>query len=184
MIDPVTGRSVEALFRLAKARGALEPVRADVLRPAREFAPGSPGAYLFDARLPLETRRARARATLASLQPLTSDFVELLLDKRREQVLLGLAAAFHRRWLDEHGAAEGVVESARPLAPAEVDALARRLGAEFGRRLTLENKVVPVLLGGIRVLVGSRMLDASLRGRLEGLEKRLLAAPLPQPSEN
>lgn len=182
MIGPVAGRYAEALFRLSKTRGVLEAVRADVERLAAATRPDGPLATLFDERLPLDQRRTLARGVTSGLSPLMQDFVELLFDKRRVEVLRELGAAFHRRLLEERGAAEGVVESARPLADSDLAELARALGPRLGKELTLKNRTVPELVGGVRVLVGSKMIDASVRGRLEGLRKDLMAAPLPERS--
>lgn len=182
MIGPVASRYAEALFRLAKTRGVLEAVRADVERLAAACGPGGTLATVFDERLALDQRRILARSVTGGLSPLTQDFVELLFDKRRVEVLRELGAAFHRRILEERGAAEGVVESARPLGEAELAELARALGPRLKRDLTLKNRTLPELVGGVRVLVGSSMIDASVRGRLEGLRKDLMAAPLPERS--
>lgn len=180
MIDPVTSRYAEALFGLAGARGALAAVRADVARLALELREGGALAFLFDERLALEARRARAGERLAGLHQLTQDFVNLVLDKRRVEVLRHLGAAFHRRDLEQRGAAEGVVESARALDAGELGRLAAALGPRLGKQLELANRIAPELIGGLRVVVESKMIDASVAGRLEGLRKQLLAAPLPR----
>jgi len=184
MIGPVASRYAEALFRLAKTRGVLEAVRADVERLAVAARADGPLARVFDERLALDSRRALARQETASANPLVQDFVELLFDKRRIEVLRELGQAFHRRLLEERGAAEGVVESARPLGEEDLVALARALGPRLGKTLTFTNRTVPELMGGVRVLVGSSMIDASVRGRLEGLRKDLMAAPLPERSDS
>jgi F-type H+-transporting ATPase subunit delta len=180
MIDPVTSRYAEALFGLAQARGALEAVRGDVARLASELSERGRLAFLFDARLPLEARRQRAAEHLSGLHALTQNFVNLVLDKRRVEVLRDLGAAFHRRDLAERGAAEGVVESARPLAASDLARLASALGPRLGKQLSLEGRVVPELVGGVRVVVESKMIDASVAGRLESMKKQLLAAELPR----
>jgi F-type H+-transporting ATPase subunit delta len=180
MIDPVTSRYAEALFGLAKARGQLEAVRADVTRLGGELRPGGRLAFVFDERLPLEARRAGLGEHAGNLAPLTRDFLALVLDKRRVEVLRNLGEAFHRRDLEERGAAEGFVESARALPPSELAQLAAALGPRLGKTLALENRVVPELIGGLRVVVESKMIDASLAGRLEALRKNMLAAPLPR----
>jgi F-type H+-transporting ATPase subunit delta len=180
MIDPVTSRYAEALFGLAKKRGELESVRADVRRLSELCSAGGAGAFVFDERMPLAARRQRFGAHAAALTALVQDFLALLFDKRRVEVLRQLAAAFHRRDLAERGAAEGVVESARPLAPDDLTRLAAVLGPRLGKQLVLANRIRPELIGGLCVVVESRMIDASLAGRLEGLRKSLLAAPLPR----
>jgi F-type H+-transporting ATPase subunit delta len=177
MIDPVTTRYAEALFALAKRRGVLDAVRRDVERIAREVE-GRAAASLFDARRPAEERRAQALELVAGAHQIVRNFVLLLLDKRREAVLRGLGRAFQRRVLQDLGVAEGVVESARPLPGSEVEALARGVGRLFEKQVRLENRVRPELLGGVRVVVEGKMIDATLRGRLDELEKRLRATPL------
>ena len=180
MIDAVTSRYAEALFGLAKARGVLALVQADVERLAAALSAGGALSFLFDERLALEARKQQAARHLAGLNALTQDFVNLVLDKRRAEVLRQLGAAFHRRDLEERGAAEGVVESARPIEAAELQRLAAALGPRLGKKLVLSNRLVSGLLGGLRVVVESKMIDASVAGRLEGMRKSLLAAPLPR----
>jgi F-type H+-transporting ATPase subunit delta len=182
MLDPVTNRYAEALFGLAKKEGALDAVRSDVERLARELSSAG-GELFFDARVPLDKRREKVESVTTAMHRLTRNFVGLLFEKRREEVLRQLGEAFHRRDLVDRQAAEGVVESARALGAGEIAGLATALGAKLGKTVTLANQVVPDLVGGVRVIVDSRMVDYSLRGRLDGLEKRLNAAPLPSLTE-
>jgi len=183
MLDPVTIRYTEALFGLARKRGVLPQVRADVARFARELAAPGPAAFFFDARVPAEKRRERIQPLLASAQPIFANFVNLVFERRREDVLRRLGEAFHQRALAEEGAAEGFVESARPLGENDLALLAQALGRRLGKKVTLDNRVNPDVVGGVRVVVGSKMLDYSLRGRMDGLKKKLLAAPLPSLQE-
>ena len=187
MLDPVTQRYAEALFRLARSQsvpaGTLDAVQSDVQRLATEFAQEGVGSFFVDARIPLEDRRSRIQGLIRDMNPITQNFVNLLFDKHREAVLLGIGEAFHQRTLDERGAAEGVVESARPLGSGELAELEVALGKRLGKQVTLEQQLKPELLGGVRLLVGSKMIDHSLQGRLTGLKRRLLDAALPAPSE-
>lgn len=178
MLDPVTQRYAEALFSLSKRNGVLDAVRGDVQRLARELeAPAA--AWFFDARVPLDERRAKMLELASGMNAYTRNFVALVFDKRREEVLRGLGAAFHTQGLADRGAAEGVVESARPLDDGEIARLAAALGARMGKEVSLRNEVTPDVLGGVRVIVGSQMVDASVRGRLDGLRRRMSQAPLP-----
>ncbi|MEM7306927.1 MAG: ATP synthase F1 subunit delta [Planctomycetota bacterium] len=179
MIDPVTSRYTEALFGLAKREGALADVEGDVSRLAEELSAPGVGAFFLDARLSVEARRSKIEPLLSGMHQLTQNFVHLLFDKRRENVLRSLGEAFRQRALRDRGAVEGVVESARPLGAAELGELSTALGGRLGKTVTLRNEIVPDLLGGVRVVVESRMLDNSVRGRLDGLKKRMEEAPLP-----
>jgi F-type H+-transporting ATPase subunit delta len=177
-VDPVTVRWAGALYGLAQKRGALEQVVRDVQRIAKAVAEPELRRRIVNPHVPRAERRAALDPLLAGAHALTRNFVHLLLDRGREEVLFGLGAAFHRRGLDERRQLEGVVESARPLEPAQVQEIAAKLGGLMQRELLLQNRVVPELIGGARVIAGTRMLDGSVRGRLEQLRKRLLEAPL------
>ena len=182
MIDPVTARYTEAFFNLAKKHGVLDAVRSDVDTFARELASPAVTAFLFDARIASSVRQSKLTPVLAGMQELTCDFVNLLYDKSRSEVLRDLPAAFHRRMLEEEGATEGVVESERALDADAIDELCVSLGKRLSKRVALKNKITPGLVGGIRVIVDNKLIDYSVRGRLEGLRKRLEQAELPSVS--
>ena len=179
MIDQVTTRYSEALFNLAKAKGVLDAVQSDVEKIARELASPAVSGFLFDARVDMDTRRSKFAPLLDGMNELTQNLVNLLMDKGRHGVLRGLPAAFHRRMLSESGATEGVVESARPVSASELGELAGALGKRLSKSVHLTNKIVPELVGGVRVIVDNKLIDYSVRGRLHGLRNRLEKAELP-----
>jgi len=177
ILDPVTLRWAEALYGIARRESALPAVQADVARLATALA--GPAADALRPHLERGARRALALAQLGSAHALTRNFVQLAFDRRREEVLRDLGAAFRRLANAEQGVVEGVAESARTLGAAELAALAREVGAILGKQVTLENKLVPELVGGVRVTAANRMIDWSVQGRLEALRRRMLEAPLP-----
>ena len=101
-------------------------------------------------------RLAKLDDLLKNAHAHTRSFVGLLFQRRREEVLLQIGVAFEQRLLEERGAAKGVVESARPLDPAELEALSKDLSRRLGKDVTLTGRVDPTLVGGVRVLVGAR----------------------------
>jgi len=177
-VDAVSARYVEALFRLAMRQGVLAQVDADVRGLDVELSCPRVLAFLLDARVAVEERRGKLVSVLASAHPLTRNLVGLLFDKRREEVLSHLVAAWRERSLQERGGVEGVVQSARPLGAAEVSRLEASLGARLRKDVKLANEVQPELVGGVRVLVDNKMLDRTVQGRLDGLRRRLMTAPL------
>jgi len=177
--DAVTARYVEALYGLALCKGQLDAVSSDVERLAANFArPGVVQLVLHPAK-DRATRRGYAEASLSGACPLFRNFVDLLFDKNREGVLVGLGEAFRSRLFEASGVVEGVVSSARPLGSGELAELTVSLGARLGKEVRLKNEIDPSLIAGIRVIVDSRMVDCSVVGRFEGLRRRLLEAPLP-----
>lgn len=177
--DAVTSRYADALYNLAARTGVLEAVQRDVERLSHELATPAGRAIVLNPRADAQKKRAHLAGVVGAFHPLTQNFVNLALDKRREDVLARVGQAFRRRVLDERGAVEGFVESARPLAPADVAGIATALGARMKKELLLTNRIVPELVGGARVVAANRMIDFSVQGRLEALRRRMLEAPLP-----
>lgn len=175
----VTARWADALYNVAARAKAVDAVHQDTARLSNAVARPAVAAFFFGGGVSEAQRRAKLGGLLESLHPLTQKFVRLLFDRRRQEVLRGIGAAFHRRVLDARGEVEGTVESAHPLPEADVVAVAKKVGSMIGKGVKLRASVNPELIGGVRVLVGARMLDASLQGRLVGLRRRLMNAPLP-----
>lgn len=178
-IDPITARYTQALFELALEKGRLDAVQRDVERIAGEVREPRLRAFLGNPRVLRDEKRRTLASLLATFDGLTRNFVGLVLDRGREPVLLHVGDAFRQLVLRRRGATEGVVESARALPAAELETLAGAVGARLGKEVLLENRLVPDLIGGVRVFVDNRLLDHSVRGRLAGLRKRMRQASLP-----
>jgi F-type H+-transporting ATPase subunit delta len=157
-VDPVTNRWAYALFNVAQRQGALVEVQRDL------------------DRLGGDTKLAQL---LEDFHPTTRDFVRLIFGRRREQVLEDIAEAFRQRALVARGAVEGVVEAPRALGSSELGKLTESLASRLGKEVILTSRVNEELVAGVRVYVGSSMIDQSVQGRLEDLRKKLEAAPLP-----
>ena len=69
-----------------------------------------------------------------------------------------------------------------PLGQDEIARLAAALSGVLGKKVHLENRIVPDLIAGVRVIADNRMIDYSARGRLDGLRRKMLSAPLPSAS--
>jgi F-type H+-transporting ATPase subunit delta len=172
-------RWARALFELASEKGVLDAVERDVEFLGAELDEPAVAAHLFDARVPLDTKRTRLAALKPHLQGVTDNFLRMLLDKRRIDVLRELPQAFHTLSLERRGAVEGVVEAPRPLDGGELVKLQSALGARLGKTVTLKTRVAPELIAGVRVFVAGKLIDQSAVGRLEDLRGRMLAARLP-----
>lgn len=178
-VDAVTARYTDAFFDLAVEKGKLDEVKADVERLGEAFSDPEVAAFLSNPRISRDKKQRALSGFLESLSPLTRNLVGLTLDRGRETVLVGLAPAFKKRLLARRGATEGVVESARPLEEDEVALVADAVGRQLGKEVYLVNRVDPTLIGGVRVLCDFRLLDLSVRGRLQGLRRALSQVRVP-----
>ena len=101
-----------------------------------------------------------------------------MLRRGRIQELPKLAAEFRRLDNERKGITHATATSASPLTKDEVAALARRLEEYTGGRVELDVQVDPSLLGGLVVRVGDRLIDGSVRSRLERLRNQLVSGAL------
>jgi F-type H+-transporting ATPase subunit delta len=89
---------------------------------------------------------------------------------------LGILKEFHRLVRLEAAKHHAIIESAVELDEDMTKQLTSSLKAKYGKELSIEFKVSPELLGGLRIKVGSDVIDGSVRERLNSLEKELLHA--------
>jgi len=177
-VDAVTARYTEALYGLALRKGELEAVRSDVERLASLLARPGVTELVFHPAKDAATRKGFLAEATSSATETFRNFVDLVFDKRRDEVLRGLGEGFRQRDLAAAGVVEGVVTSARPLASGELAELTVGLGAKLGKEVRLTNEIDTSLIAGVRVTVDNRMVDHSVAGRFDGLRRKMLAAPI------
>jgi F-type H+-transporting ATPase subunit delta len=168
----LAGRYATAVFELARDQGAVDTVSTDLTTVRRAIHESEDLARLVKSPVFGAGEQARALApvlTLLKLSPLTTKFVLTVAHKRRLFALEAIIAAFERLVARARGETEAEVIAARALQDGEIAELKSVLKAKLGREPRLNTRVDPALLGGLVVKVGSRMIDTSLRTKLDGL---------------
>ncbi len=168
----LAGRYATAVFELALEEKALDALAHDLAR-LRVLLEASED-FLRLVRSPVLTREEQARALEAvlknaSMHPLTRKLILLLAQKRRLFALGDIIRAFEVLVAAHRGEIAATVTSARALNGEETSELKRLLKEKLGREPQLEAHVDPKLLGGLVLKIGSRMIDSSLRTKLDGL---------------
>ncbi|MEZ5965934.1 MAG: ATP synthase F1 subunit delta [Planctomycetota bacterium] len=171
-------RYATALFEVAQSRGATAAVLADLEKLHAAFGDDAGRAFLADP----NTKRAQVESlvdrALAGSNELTRSALGVVLDRRREALLPDLASALRAMVQEQAGEAVAVVETAKPLSEADQSALREQMARRTGKRIVLDVRDNPDLLGGVRVRVGNTLYDGSLLGELEALQQALLQAPV------
>lgn len=172
----LAGRYANAVFELAQDQKVLDAVAGDFTALKAMIAASSDLARLV--RSPAFGQDDQARALKAVLekmgaQALTVKFLLLLAAKRRLFALEAIIAAFGRLVAALKGEVQAEVTSARALSDGETAELKAALKAKLGREPRLETRIDPSLLGGLVVKVGSRMIDSSLRTKLNGMRSAM-----------
>lgn len=172
-------RYARALFEVARDRGALREAGADMDVVDQVLSHPEVQGWLGDPRVAEAQKRELLLGQVGSrVHPVTRGLLEVLVRRRRYEVLAGVPAAW-RGFLDEHeGRLRGLVESAVPLEPAQRARIEAALGARMGKHVSLEGRVVPSLLGGVRVTLAGVRYNGSVRARLEDARRCLESAEL------
>ena len=172
-------RYAEAAFQLAVAADAVAGWRHDLATADASLAEPRVAAVLADRGLAVEAREALVKAVLGQrVRGPVQNLVLLLLRRGRLELLPAVTAEFAGLDDRRNGITTAVATSAAPLQPDEVRALVARLEQLSGGRVQLTQAVDPSLLGGVQVRLGDRLIDGSVRGRLERLRHRLASDAL------
>jgi F-type H+-transporting ATPase subunit delta len=123
-----------------------------------------------------KVRGLGAVAEAAEFNDTTRKFLGLVAANRRASALPAMIKVFERLAAEDRGAISAEVVTAVPLTSAQSQALAASLRAALGKDPEIETRVDPAILGGLRVRVGSRLYDASLKSRLDSLKFALKRA--------
>lgn len=171
-LSGIAGRYALAVFELAVETKSVEAVSRDFEALKSLLSESTDLARLV--RAPVFDRETQAKGMKAVLDAIGADsltqrFVGLLCSKRRLFILPGVIADFAKLVEEEKGEIEASVTSARPLGSAQVEELKRVLKDKLGREPLLKADVDPSLLGGLVVKIGSRMIDNSLRTKLNAI---------------
>lgn len=178
-VTGIADRYATALFDLAGDKKALDQVATD-LRGLRGMIDGSSDLRRLIVS-PVLSREDQGRAIgavadKAGFSPLTKNFLGLVARNRRLFAVPGMIAAYLARLAEKRGEMTAEVSAAQPLSEAQLEALAKQLKKATGSKVAVEVKIDPALLGGIVVKIGSRMVDASLRSKLNRLQLALKGA--------
>jgi len=178
-VSGLAGRYAAALFDLADERHALDAVAGD-LRELRAMLQASPDLSRL-VRSPVLSRADQGKAIAAlveqaGLSSLTRDFLAVVARNRRLFAVPAMIEAYLAKLGERRGEVTAEVTAAQPLSEAQSAALDEQLRRAVGRRVTVDIRIDPSLLGGMIVKVGSRMIDGSLRNKLQRLRLALRSA--------
>jgi F-type H+-transporting ATPase subunit delta len=169
----VAGRYALALFELAKEEQALDAVEADLLRFNEALGASADLTRLVKSPVFSADEQGKALAGVLDkieIGGLTKNFLLLVARNRRLFAVPDMITAFRAMLARERGETSASVTAATKLTETQITALKQALQAALGKEVMLDERVDPSLLGGLIVKVGSRMIDSSLRTRLNSLK--------------
>jgi F-type H+-transporting ATPase subunit delta len=166
----------EALFEAARERDELE----DVLEELQEFETALEESeelrlFFYGSQIPEREKRRAIDALTEGMSLTTRNFLKVLSDNGREEIFEEILLRYEELVKEYLGKVEVAVTTAVELSEDQLDRMKERLGRSLeGREVILQTSVDPNILGGAVFQYGGRMIDSSVRGRLEGLREEML----------
>jgi F-type H+-transporting ATPase subunit delta len=173
LVSGIAGRYATALFDMARDAGQLDAVAKDLDALSALLADSADLVRLV--RSPAFSRDEQARAIgavaeKAGMTDLVRRFLGVAAQNRRLFALADIIGAFRTLRSAHRGEAIAEVISAVPLDDAQLAQLKSSLSSEAAGSVVINAKVDPSLIGGLIVKLGSRMIDASVRNKLNNLK--------------
>ena len=175
----VSARYALALFDLAKDADQIVAVEAD-LKALKAMAAESAelrdvlGSPVFNAEA--KGRVLAALAERAGFNATTRKFLGFLAVQRRVGALLAVIRSYEALSAAHRGVVSATVTTAVALTAEQMKGLQSALRLSLGKDPEIETRVDPAILGGLKVRVGSRLYDASLKSKLDSLKFALKRA--------
>lgn len=172
----VASRYATALFELAREQECLDDVAKDLSGLEELVEESSEFAELVASPVISRESQGLALKSIAEktkLGGLSANFVGVLAKQRRLGIIVDVARAYRDRVADHRGEIKAEVISAAPLNDEQLEQITTSVGQFAGRAVQVDASVDENLLGGLVVRVGSHMLDASLRTKLNKIEQSM-----------
>jgi F-type H+-transporting ATPase subunit delta len=168
-----------ALAEAAQAAGRLHEVARDLSAIGDAVAHGRElASVLFNPAFPHEAKKQILSQLSEGADPLVRSALLVLVDNKRLDALADVVAVVHEADRRARRQLELELTTAVPIPDAEAEDIRSKLAAASGHEVTLERSVDAAILGGVIVRVRDRMVDLSVRGRLEALRLSLRNARL------
>ena len=168
----LAGRYASALFDLARDERQIDAVGRSLDSLIKALADSREFSMLVESPLVGRGDAGKAFAAIGpqlGLDPITGNFVGVLARNGRKGELRNVIRAFGRLAAEHRGETTAEVVAARPLNDDQISQLKQQLRTRAGRDVNIEAEVDPNILGGIVVKLGSQMIDASIRTKLNRL---------------
>lgn len=173
----VADRYALALFQIAKENNTIDQFEQELLV-IQKVTLDNPELLnvLKHPKVLLEKKKSMIGEAFASLSQPVLNTLLILVERQRISVIPQLAEHFVKLANDERGTEDATVYSVRLLSQDELTALSDTFAKKIGKSsLRLKNVIDQNLVGGVKLRIGNRIYDGSISGKLERIERQLVA---------
>jgi F-type H+-transporting ATPase subunit delta len=178
-VSGVSGRYATALFELARDEKSVDAVKADLDRFDALLSESADLNRLVRSPVfaaDVQSKALSAVLDKAGMSGISANFLKVLTANRRLFAVSEVIRDFRALVARFKGEVSAEVTVAEPLSDKNLDALKDALKAVSGKDVALQMKVDPSIIGGLVVKLGSRMVDSSLRTKLNSIKHAMKEA--------
>ena len=176
LVSPVARVYAEALFSIARERSQVDEIGQELhefLKLTRDEP--SIARFLESPVIEVSEKVKHLRDALKGrVLDTVADFLCLLVEKRRANALRLIAEAYRSMADDEAGRERVSVTTATELDPAQRRQIEEMLATKLQKRIAVEERIEPSLLGGAVIAIGDKVYDGSIRNRLNQFRKQIM----------
>jgi F-type H+-transporting ATPase subunit delta len=171
----LASRYAKALFTLAKERNQVEPVKLDLGKLSGLLAGSPEFRWLLETPVITSSEKARMaeKALTGLIEPISLDFLQLLIRHRREANLASTCRMFTELYKTDQGILDAKVESAIPVDAGFLAGLKKRLEESSHRAIEMKTETNEALIGGFILTLEDQQLDASVQSKLKRIRQEL-----------
>ncbi len=169
-------RYAQAVFEIALEKQELERWQSDLSTIASLGEDVALIALLESPKLHFQDKARILSEQLREVNPLALNLVYLLAGRGRLGMLRAIADEYQRRLDSYQGIEQAEVVTAVPLGDEDRQRIAEHLGAAVGKKAIIQSEIDSGLIGGVVIRIGGKLLDGSVRSRLEALKKEISGA--------
>ena len=169
-------RYSQAVFEFAEEKNELDKWQSDLNDIARMSEDENVAAVLSDYNLSSEAKARVLSELLGDISPLAMNLIRMLLARDSIELIGEISDGYNRLMDARQGIERGEVITAVPLTDEDKKKLEERLSKLMDKKVFIESRVDPALIGGIVVKIGGKLLDGSTHSRLEALKNSIHGA--------
>ncbi len=167
-------RYAQAIFEIALEKGEEDRWLEDLSRMGEVMAHDDLAPLLQNPTVSVRKKQELLKECLEGLSPLAMNLAYLLVAKGRGDIASDVAAGYESLLDLRRGVEHAEVITAVPLTEKELERVRVRLGEITGGKVVLESRIASEMVGGLIIRIGDRLMDGSVRAKLEGLKRDLI----------
>ena len=172
----IARRYAMAIFDIARKQNTIDRTLEDVKEIARIFAIRKLAYLLQEPKIPVQRKETAIRQALGDkVLPTSLNLALLVVQRELVELMPNIASELEQLVLDYKNQAKAEVTTATKLDDAHINLIKQALERTTGKTILVTMKVQPEILGGVIARVGDRIIDGSVRYRLNALRQQLLA---------